>query len=350
MSSNQGPAPRRPTMSDVAALAKVSPTTVSRVVGGVATVDPALAARVHAAIEMLGFRPNLAASVLARGNGRSDVIGVLVEDVGNPFFATVLRAVENVARPRGVDVLVGSIGKDPVREQGMVLAFLERRIDGLLLAAVSSDQSYLQQDRCRGMPVVAIDREPQKLEADCVVVDNVRGARTAIEHLLAYGHRCIGYLGGDPGLPPSRQRFEGYLQALAAAGIPPDDDLVCWRLSQPADAQHAVQDLLTRRRPTAFFAGHSLTTEGAIRALHTMGLQQRIALIGFDDFPLAGTLRPAITTMARRPAELGRLAAEILFARIGGSSGAYVREVVPCDLIARGSGELPARTADPNSA
>lgn len=327
-------------MNDVAALARVSQKTVSRVVAGVATVDPELVERVNRAIDMLGFRPNLAASALARTDGRSNVIGVLVEDAGNPFFATMLRAVEDLARERGVDVLIGSIVKDPVREQEMILALTERRIDGLLLVPETQDQSYLRPELEQGLPVVLIDRDPVGIETDCVLGDNVNGARNAIEQLIAGGHRRIGYLGGSRHLTPARDRFAGYCAAIDDAGIALDEDLVAWAVHRPADSQRAAERMVGQHGATALFAAHNLITEGAVRALATMGVQHQIALIGYDDFPLAEVLDPAVTTVAQRPAELGRLAAELLFARIDRKRTSCERTHVPTDLIKRGSGEI----------
>ena len=185
----------RPTMRDVAALAGVSFKTVSRVINGVSTVDPELAARVNTAADRLGYRPNLTASNLRRSDGRTATIGTLVEDAANPFSALLLRAIENAARERGVLALFGSLDENADRERKLAGAFLDRRVDGLLIVPAGRDHSYLLRERQAGTCMVFVDREPRLLEADAVVSDNRAGAIVGVNHLLAAGHRRIAYLG-----------------------------------------------------------------------------------------------------------------------------------------------------------
>jgi LacI family transcriptional regulator len=332
----------RPTMRDVAALAGVGIKTVSRVVNGVPTVAPELVERVRSAADSLGYRPNLTASNLRRADGRTHTIGLLVEDVGNPYSAAVHRAVEDVARERGIFVFSGSLDEDPDREYHLVRALIDRRVDGVLLAPAGEDHRHLVAEQEAGTSVVFIDRRPPALIADCVVTRNRGGAATGVRHLIAHGHRAIAYLGDRTSIATARERFAGYADALTAADLAVAAKWVRHDLRSIDEARRAALELLSSDDPPqAMFTGQNLITIGALRALHETGLESTVALVGFDDFLLADMMRPGITVVAQQPYEIGRLAAERLLARVAGDRSAPQEFVVDTVLIPRGSGELP---------
>ncbi|MEY9840855.1 LacI family DNA-binding transcriptional regulator [Streptacidiphilus sp. EB103A] len=331
----------RPTMKDVAALAGISIKTVSRVVNGVSTVDPELAARVQEAARKLGYRPNLTASNLRRRDGRTATIGMLVEDAANPFSAALMRAVENIARSRGVLVLFGSLDEDPARERELVGALLDRRVDGLVIVPAGLDHSYLVTEQQAGTRLVFVDREPSLLNADAVVSDNRHGAITAVEHLLAAGHRRIAYLGDQISIPTAAQRFDGYQHALGFARIPLDPALIRHGLRTAEAAEQTVEQLLALPDPpTALFTSQNLVTIATCRALRRLRRHHAVAMVGFDDFPLADMLEPGISVIAQDADALGRLAAGTLFRRLDGDTSQAGTLTVPTRLIRRGSGEL----------
>jgi LacI family transcriptional regulator len=336
------PAPtNRPTMRDVAALAGVSLKTVSRVINGVDTVDPVLVTRVRDASGKLGYRPNLTASSLRRSDGRTATIGMLVEDAANPFSAALMRTVENVARDRRVLVLFGSLDEDPAREQELAGALIDRRVDGLLIVPAGRDHSYLLKERAAGTCLVFIDREARLLDSDAVVSDNRTGAINGVNHLLAAGHRRIAYLGDQLPIATATQRFDGYRHALELARIPMDEEIVWHEASSEEAAIEATTRVLRLPDPpTALFTGQNLVTIGASRALRALGLQDTVAMVGFDDFPLADLLRPGISVIAQDVTAMGRLAAEILFRRLDGDRSPAHTHVLPTRLIVRGSGEI----------
>ena len=206
-------------MKDVASLAGVAIKTVSRVMNDEPTVAPELAARVREAADKLGYRPNLTASSLRRGDRRTATIGLLLEDVANPFSAALLRAVEDQARDRRVQILIGSLDEDPVRERELAISLIDRGVDGLVIVPAASDQSYLLAERERGTGIVFLDREPRFLQADAVVSDNRGGAVSAVDHLRSFGHRRIAYLGDSQAIVTAAQRFDGYQHALERAGL-----------------------------------------------------------------------------------------------------------------------------------
>ncbi len=331
----------RPTMRDVAALAGVSLKTVSRVINGELTVAADLAARVHRATEQLDYQPNLTASSLRRTGGRTRTIGILLEDVANPFSAALHRAIEDVARPRGLAVLTASLDEQPETEVAMALALVSRRVDGLIIAPTGPDQSYLLTEKRNGTGLVFVDRPPRLLDADAVVSDNREGAHRATTHLLRRGHRRVAFLGDLRTIATAAERFAGYRDAYRDAGLPIDDALICHDLRTVAASDAAAQQLLALADPpTGLFAGQNLVTIGVIRALRARGLQRVIALVGFDDFPLADLLEPAVTVVAQDPRRIGEIAADVLFRRMDGDVSPSQVHVVATQLIERGSGEV----------
>ena len=334
-------APRRPTMRDVAALAGVSLSTVSRVVSGSQQVDPELAVKVDKAVEMLGYRHNSAAGNLRRADRLSASIGLVFEDVSNPFFSAVHRGIEDVARTRSVLTFAGSSDENPQRERELAEAFLGRRVDGLVIVPASADHSYLARDVAAGMALVFVDRPPRFIDADAVVSDNAGGARAAVAHLADAGHRRIAFLGDRPDIFTAAERLRGYREALAQHGGEHDDALVHHPAFRAADVDTTVRELLAGADPpTALFTGQNLITLAALQTLHELGLQHTVALVGFDDIPLAALLQPGVTVVAQDPYALGKHAAELLFSRLDGYRGPSRREVLPTTLIARGSGEI----------
>jgi LacI family transcriptional regulator len=333
---------RRPTMRDVAALAGVSLSTVSRVVNGSPPVAPDLAEKVGRAVEMLGYRHNLAARNLRQANGLSATIGLIFEDVSNPFFSAIHRGVEDVASTRSVLTFAASSDEEPKRERELAEALLARRVDGLIVVPAPGDHSYLVRDVAVGVALVFVDRPPPFIDADSVVSDNAGGARTAVSHLIAAGHRRIGFLGDRPEVFTAAERLRGYREALAQHGIPEEPELIRNPAFRAADADATTRALLDGPAPpTALFTAQNLITLGALRTLHQLGLEQSIALVGFDDLPLADVVKPGVTVVSQDPYGIGRRAAALLFSRLDGYDGPSRHEILPTPLIRRGSGEIP---------
>jgi LacI family transcriptional regulator len=327
-------------MREVAAVAGVSLSTVSRVVNGV-DVQPERARRVHDAVALLGYRRDLTASTLRRADRFSATIGLLIEDVANPFFSALQRSVEDVAVSRHVLTFAGSSDEDPARERLLVDALLARGVDGLIVAPTGGDQSYLARDREAGVALVFVDRPPNFLDGDVVVSDNAGGAYAAVAHLIAHGHRRIAFLGDRPDIHTAVERLRGYREALADHQIRADPALVRQGLVAADEPRAATHELLRAADPpTALFTSQNLITIGAVGVLHSLGLQRSVALVGFDDIALAEALDPALTVVAQDAAGLGRAAAERLFARLDGDDGPSQRLELPTRLIKRGSGEL----------
>ncbi|WP_435832371.1 LacI family DNA-binding transcriptional regulator [Nonomuraea rubra] len=324
----------RPTMKDVASAAGVALKTVSRVVNGEPGVHPATAERVRAAIDRLGYSRNESARVLRRG--RTATIGLVIEDVADPFYSGLSRAVEGVVIDHGCLLLSGSSGEEPGRERELVETFCARRVDGLIMVPAGDDHTYLRPELEAGTPVVFADRPPGAgIDVDTVLTDNVGGARQAVRHLMTHGHRRIAFLGDDPAIFTAAQRLRGYREELGGLF---DERLVSMR----PPAMEAGREDLARMfalddPPTALFTGNGRHTVTTLRALEG----RRVALVGFDDFELADLLSPGVSVVAQDPSWMGRVSAELLFRRLRGDGGPSEHLELPVRLIPRGSGELP---------
>ncbi len=327
-------------MREVAALAGVSLKTVSRVINAEPSVAPELVARVNRAATALDYRPNLTARSLRSSDGRTLTIGVVLEDIANPFSSALHRAVEDVARARGIAVFAGSVDEDPDRERALTSALISRRVDGLIVMPTGDDQSYLAGEQRAGLNLVFVDRPPRLLRADTVLSDNVKGAYDGVAHLLAHGHTRIAFLGDLEEIPTATERFAGYRQALTEAGIALERELVVFGIHGADAAETGVGALLDGARPTALFTAQNLITIGAVRGLRNLGLRHQIAVVGFDDFALLDLLEPPVTIVAQDPWAIGAAACQRLFERMDGDGGPPQSMVIPTQLVARGSGEI----------
>ncbi|MFC1420544.1 LacI family DNA-binding transcriptional regulator [Streptacidiphilus cavernicola] len=326
----------RPTMKDVAATAGVGLKTVSRVVNGEAGVTPDMAARVQAAIAELGFRRNDSARLLRKG--RTASVGLLLEDIADPFSGQLSRAVEEVARMHGSLLFTGSSGEDARHEQELALAFCARRVDGLVVVPAGGDHRYLLPELAAGIAAVFVDRPAQLIDADAALTDNVGGAREGVAHLIRHGHRRIAFLGDLPQIHTAAERLRGYREAMAEAGLPVDEAWIAMAPTDPASVAASVDRVTGGAAPvTAVLSGNNRITLGVLRRLPA--LSPRPALVGFDDLELADLLTPGLTVVAQDPAALGRAAADLLFRRLAGDDAPPRRIVLPARLIPRGSGE-----------
>lgn len=339
VSAAPGPRPRA-TIRDVAALAGVGIKTVSRVINDEANVSVQTRQRVLRAVQALNFHPHQGAGALRRGDKKTLTIGLLLDAVDNPFSAAINRAVEVVATQRDTAVFAASFDDDPERERRLVDAFTRRRVDGLILTTYGRDQGYLHSERELGTPIVFVDRLPNGVVADAVVSDNYESSAAATRHLIWRGHQRIAHLGDELNISTARDRRQGFTDAMERAhlsrGAMHVDDL---RTQQAADA--AVRHLMASPAPpTALFTSQNMITIGAVRALHSLRLQDTVALVGFDDFALADVLDPGITVMAQDPTRIGTIAAERVFARMDGDTSPASTTVIPTALLVRGSGEI----------
>lgn len=335
-----GRAASRSTMRDVAEAAGVSLKTVSRVVNDEPGVKGDLRDRVLSAVEKLDYRHNLVASNLRRSDARTGVIGVLVQDLANSFSSSLVRALEDAMRPHKVMIVAASLDETTLREQHMVENLISRRVDGLVLVPASARQDYLAPEVRSGFPVVFADRAPRGIETDSVVIDHALGGFMAVDHLLANGHRRIAIIADSSTITTASERVRGVRAAFTKYGLEVPEDLVRVGERTEEGARAAVHELRSLPDPpTAIFAGRNTIAQGAVRALSQRGERERVALVGFDDFPMSDLL--GLTVIRQDVSRLGALVGERLLARIQGDTSPPSQQVLPPALIARGSGEIP---------
>ncbi len=295
----------------------------------------------RAAVDELGYRHNLAASLLRRGH-RTSSIGVVVQDLSNDFCSAILRAIEDRAHASGVVVIATSIDEDVDREREAAQILATRRIDGLIVMPASRQQDYLDHDRAAGLAVVAVDRRPLATELDAVLADHQGGSAEAVGSLIALGHRRIAFLGDSPTISTAVERRDGYRMALRASRITRDAALERVDLRSREEATRVTHELLALEDPpTAIFAARNVICTGTVLALQQAGLSDRIALIGFDDVEVAELVQPRITVVRQDTREIGTRAFDRLLARIDGDDSPITVDVVPTSLVERGSGEIP---------
>lgn len=330
------PGQRRSTMPDVARLAGVSIKTVSRVVNGEPNVSAKTNEAVLKAIEELKFRRNDLARNLRAGTS-SRTIGLVIEDLSNPFYGAVARGVEEVAQEHGAMVITASSEEHAEREAELVAALVQRRVDGLLMVPASDDHRYLQPELAMGTPIVFLDRPPAKLKTDQVIFDNEGGAKRGVAQLLAQGHRRIAALSPGKSIYTTTQRMQGFRAAMAEAGATVDEALVAEDCQDPDGAERAAAAMLAMRRPpAAFFAANNRMTLGLIRALRQA--QVRKPIVAFDDFELADVVPLPLTIIAGEPSEMGKRGAELLFERLESEGAVRPRRIVlQTDVLARGT-------------
>jgi LacI family transcriptional regulator len=331
------PTGHRPTLRQVAALSGVSLKTASRALNGEQYVSAETADKVRAAAEQLGFRRNAIARDLRVG-GRSSLVGLIISDLSNPFFSRVARGAERRLRGAGFQLISASSNDDPALEQTVINEMFERRVSALLIVTSAVDHGYLDAERRLGMPVVFLDRQPDDIVADAVVLDNDGGVHRAVDHLLERGHRRIGLVGDLARLATHRERVAAFEAAMTAAGVTDWEPYVRAECHDVETAERAVRDVLSvDPPPTALITTNNLITTGALRALR--GRIDRPALVGFDDFDLADVL--GVTVVAHDPERMGEVGAERILTRLAGTDGPAQRIVLPTELIERGSAEGP---------
>lgn len=326
---------QRPTMVDVAREAAVSVKTVSRVVNGESGVRPDTAQRVRGVIDRLGFQRNDGASQLRRGTTAS--IGLIVEDLGNPFYSQLTAAVEREARREGHLLISASAEGSSEREAGLIQALLARRVDGLVVVPATDRAADRGAQQTWGTPVVYVDRPVEGAEADMVLSDNDGGIRSAVEHLAAHGHRGIAFLGDDPAFWTARERERAFRATHESLHLP-GEPRVAMGPHSPASLGPLLDSWAADDEPvTGLVTGNNRVTVAVLHAIHRHS--RPFSLVGYDDFEWADLVEPAVTVVHQDPAAMGQRAAQQLFARLRGDDSPHRVLVTPTRLVVRASGE-----------
>jgi LacI family transcriptional regulator len=328
-------------IQDVADAAGVSTASVSRFLAGqkVRTAEA-----IRAAIEALEFTPSTIARSLK--TGRHNAIGVIVPDITNPFFAGLVRGIEDEARVNGYDVILGNSDESPTQEEALVQALIQR-VDGLIVAPIiEEDQSILALSKT-SVPVVLVDRSVTSTNYDSVLVDNIGGITLAVDHLVSRGHSKIAFISGPLTSTPGRARHTGYVVATAAHNLTHHPEFVI-----QGDFREESGDLAMRKlwsltdRPTAVVVANNLMTIGALKALRELdvSIPSQMSIVGFDELSFAKLLQPPLTVIARGDNAQGSRAATLLIDRIQGTrtrSGEVT--TLPVEIIVRSSTASPTK-------
>lgn len=326
------------TLKDVARKAGVSVATAARALGGYGYASARARERVLRVARQLDYTPN----ALARGmvKKRTHAIGVIVSDNANPFFAAVVRGIEDVVRRQGYAVILCNADEDPAKEDLYLRILREKQVDGLLLAPSGRASPHLRRWLRNGVPMVLVDRRLEGIPADAALVDSLEGARTAVSHLLVLGHRRIGIISGPTRVFTGQERLAGYLAALEAAGVRADPALAReGDFKQESGYRLARAFLEMKRRPTALFVANNLMTIGAMLALKEANVRipQEMAIVGFDDMDWASILTPTLTAVAQPAYALGTNAAQLLMQRLENPSRPAQEIVLKTRLVVRES-------------
>jgi DNA-binding LacI/PurR family transcriptional regulator len=333
---------RRPSIKDIARIAKVSHPTVSRALRNSPLVNPHTAERIRNIAREAGYQ----ASAVARGlvMRRTSTIGLVVTSVADPFISGVVRGVEQTARDLGYSVMLADSDADPVREQRIVQSFAEQRLDGIIVTSSRVGALYLSMLEEMRVPIILINNQYPGPFVHAVMIRNVEGTRAAVGHLIKLGHRRIAYIGDQFGYQSDVERMSGYREALEAARIPFQAEFVVHADGKTEAAIGAMNSLFEREDPpTAICCYNDMTALGAIHAIHARGLRvpEDVSVTGFDDLFFAPYIQPPLTTVRQPVHRMGQLAMENLVKLISGEeSVAHIK--VDAELVVRQS-TAPAR-------
>jgi LacI family transcriptional regulator len=321
MESSAGEPASTPSIYEVARVAGLSVATVSRVLNDKGPVRAETRLRVLATVEKLGYVPHSAARSLS--TRRTMSIGVLLPDMHGAFFSEIVRGIDLAARAAGYHLLVSGSHSDPA-ETAALLQTLHGRVDGLILMTPALGGAWLQKALPRRVPVVLLNDDGTDERHHSLRIDNRRGARLAVAHLIELGHRAVAFLGGPMGNADAAERLAGYREALLAGGLALDGHLeLSGDFGEESGLLAGAKVTALIPRPTAIFAANDAMAIGCLAALRERGLRvpEDVSLVGFDDVPIARYLTPALTTVQVPIAELGRQAMALLLAAVDGRPG-----------------------------
>jgi LacI family transcriptional regulator len=324
------------TIYDVAKRARVSTYTVSSVINRSAYVSPELTKRVLAAVQELDYTPNALARGLQTRSTRT--VAMLIPDIGNPFYARVVRGVEDRLRKAGYSLMLGNTYNDVEEQSRYLSVFRSQQVDGVLLFIAAGDESEPERMLSGKKPVIFVGRPPRTFDADVVTADNVKGTQMAVEHLIRSGRHRIAILAGQRSLSTGEHRIEGWRKALRKHKLPAPEELIRdgeWT----AEASHEVmRELLTLPEPpTGVFAANFLMMTGVLKAIKEAGLRcpQDVQVVSSDDSEWLDVFEPPITTVVQPGYSMGEHAATLLLKRLEHPSRKYQTVVLTPELHVR---------------
>ena len=328
------------TLKDVADRARVSVSTVSRVINNEPLVKQRTREKVEAAILELSYLPNRVAQRLRSVNSKNKLIGLVLPDIQNPFYVDVVRGVEECAYQYNFAVMIGNFDQDQQKEKLYLDVLQSESVDGLIVAPSHGRDQHIAKVIDNGYPVVCIDRGLIGMDVDVVKVNNEAGAFRAIEYLISLGHRRIAHITGHPDIPTTLERVAGYDNAMAKHKVRIDPRLVKSSDSTYQSGAALMQELLAvPEPPTAVFTANNLLTLGALKTIHEreLAIPDDISIVGFDDMYWSTSLNPPLTAVRQSGYEIGKKAAELLLKKIANPKRPASSLVLDTELIVRQS-------------
>jgi LacI family transcriptional regulator len=329
---------KKATVKDVSQAAGLSTATVSRVLAGFDEVSEDARQRVMDAAKALNYQPNRNARNLRKST--TSKIGVVISDIQNPFFGSVVRGIEKITIKDDYTIILGNSDENPEREKKLIAMLLEEGVAGIILVPTNADAEGYRAMFGSGTPFVVIDRQLPFPDLDMVLVNGAAGAEMAVDHLVSLGHRKIGYVGGMKHLSVMHEREQGYLAALQKHKLPFVEEYLGQGNNRQDGGYTAVCELLSLPQPpTAILIANNLMTLGGLQAIHESGLEipDQVSLVGFDDMDWAPSLRPPLTVVAQPAYEMGETAASSLLERIHTPEQPHQTIVLDTRLIIRAS-------------
>jgi Transcriptional regulators len=327
-------------LKSVAGLAGVSIATVSRVLNGDPVVKAETKKMVEKAIKSTGYHPNRVAQRLRSSYRSGKLIGLLIPDIQNPFYVDVIRGIEETAYANSSAVLIGNFSQDAEKEKLYINILKSESVDGFVVAPHDVRDPFVEDLIRERYPVVCIDRGLSNFSTDIVKSDNEKGAFNAVEHLIKIGHKRIAHITGNPSIPTTQERINGYMAALKKYGIPVDETIVRGRASDFRSGVEITAELLDLEEPpSAIFTANNLLTLGSLEKIHERGLKipEDIAIVGFDDMYWAASLNPPLTAVRQHGLEIGKRAIELLYQRIDDPSRLPANVIIHTELMVRRS-------------
>lgn len=329
------------TLKEVAEKANISITTVSRVINEPEKVKPKTRERVQSAMEALQFQPNRVAQRLRGTKGKSKLLGLIIPEIQNQFYSSIVRGIEDIAYDKNYAVILCNSDENPDKEKFYLETLRSENVDGIILPPVYHNSEVIDELIRSGIPLICFDRKLQGHHVDTVVIDNEKGGYIATSHLLEQGHKRIAVLTSSVPLSSFEDRLAGYRRALEEAWLKWDPSLVVkGDHTSPEDGKRLTEAFLKWEiPPTALLIMNNQLTLGAVEALNEgqVVIPDQISVIGFDDLPWTKAISPPLTVMKQPGYEIGRQVAELFFERIQNPAGERVEIVMEPELVVRRS-------------
>src|SRR5690625_77653 len=328
------------TLKDLAKYTGFSKSTISRAFTHPEKVKKSSLKKIQTAVDKLGYQPSRVAQRLRSGQGKAKVMGLIIPDIMNPFFADITRGIEDFAHTNGYVLILNNSNGDLERQKMCLETLRMESVDGVILPPVSESDRYVEGLVNEGFVVVCVDRRLKNVPVDSVVSDNRKGAYIATSHMIKLGHKRIAYIGGNSRISTAKERIEGYKEALSDHGIDIDNESILEGDSRQESGERLTKKLLRHSNPpSALFTGNNMMTLGALAACYreNIHIPEQLSLVGYDDVPWAEALNPPATVIDQPGYEIGRLAAETLISRIQSPNRSPVTIPLTPKLVIRDS-------------